>query len=173
MNKRNITILSLIVLAVITRLLPHPPNVAPITAIALFGGSRFDNKWIGFSLPLLCMFLSDLFLGFHGTIYWVYGSLLLVVILGMLLINKVNIKNCAAAAFSGSFLFFLITNFGVWLSSPYYTKNIEGILSCYTLALPFLGNTLAGSLFYSAVMFGGYELLKRSMALSAPESIQK
>ena len=73
MNKRNITILSLIVLAVITRLLPHPPNVAPITAIALFGGSRFDNKWIGFSLPLLCMFLSDnvcIFIFYVDIVYW-------------------------------------------------------------------------------------------------------
>ena len=93
--------------------------------------------------------------------------------LGMLLRNRVTIKNCAAAALSGSFLFFFITNFGVWLSSGYYPKNIEGILACYTMALPFLGNTIGGSLFYSAVIFGGYELLKRSLAQSALESIHK
>ena len=171
MNKLIIPLI--IVLAAITRIMPHPPNFTPIIAIGLFGGAYIPNRSLAMLIPIGAMFLSDLFLGFHGTVYWVYSSLLLVVILGMLLINKVNIKNCAAAVLSGSFLFFLITNFGVWLSSPYYTKNIEGILSCYTLALPFLGNTLAGSLFYSAVMFSGYELLKRSMALSAPESIQK
>ena len=60
--KKNNIILSLIILAVLTRLLPHPPNVAPITGIALFAGNKFDNKWIGFILPLVCMFLSDLFL---------------------------------------------------------------------------------------------------------------
>ena len=168
MNKLIIPLI--IILAAITRLMPHPPNFTPIIAIGLFGGAYIQNRSLAMFIPIGAMFLSDLFLGFHGTVYWVYGSLLLVVILGMLLINKVNIKNCAAATLSGSFLFFLITNFGVWISSPYYTKNIEGILSCYTLALPFLGNTLAGSLFYSAVMFGGYELLQRNLAQSAPES---
>ena len=66
--KKNNIILSLIILAVLTRLLPHPPNVAPITGIALFAGNKFDNKWIGFILPLVCMFLSDLFLG--AFIFW-------------------------------------------------------------------------------------------------------
>ena len=99
--------------------------------------------------------------------------LLLVVVVGMLFLNKVNIRNCSAAALSGSFLFFIITNFGVWLTSGYYPIDIDGIFTCYILALPFFGNTIAGSLFYTALMFGGYELLKRSLAQSAMESIHK
>ena len=91
----------------------------------------------------------------------------------MIILKKINIRNCTVAAMSSSFIFFISTNFGVWFTSGYYPKSIDGILACYTLALPFFGNTLAGSLFYSAVMFGGYELLRRSMALTAPESIQK
>ena len=169
----NLIIPLIIILAAAPRLIPHPPNFTPIIAIGLFGGAYIQNRSLAVLIPICAMFLSDLFLGLHGTVYWVYGSLLLVVILGMILINKVNIKNCTAAALSGSFLFFLITNFGVWLTSSYYPKNIEGILSCYTLALPFLGNTLASSLIYSAVMFGGYELLKRSLAQFAPEYVQK
>ena len=77
------------------------------------------------------------------------------------------------AVLSSSFLFFISTNLGVWLTSSYYPKNIEGILACYTMALPFFGNTLAGTLLYSSIMFGGYELLKRSVAQSEPESIYK
>jgi len=124
-------------------------------------------------IPIGAMFLADLFLGFHSTIYFVYGSLLLVTILGMILIKKITIKKCTVAVLSSSFLFFLITNFGVWLTSGYYQKNIQGILSCYTMALPFFGNTLAGTLLYSSVMFGGYELLKQSVAQAQPEPIQK
>ena len=160
----------IIVLAAVTRLIPHPPNFTPIIAIGLFGGAYFQNRSLAILIPLAAMFLSDLLLGFHGTVYWVYGSLLLVITLGMFLINKVSMRNCAMAALSGSFLFFIITNFGVWITSSHYPKNVDGILTCYTLALPFFGNTLASSLFYSAVMFGGYELLKRSMAKSVPES---
>jgi len=171
MNKLIIPMI--IVLAAVTRLIPHPPNFTPIIAIGLFGGAYIKNRSLAVFIPIGAMFLSDLLLGLHGTIYWVYGSLLLVAMMGMLLINKVNIRNCTAAALSGSFLFFLITNFGVWFSSGYYPKNIDGIITCYTLALPFLLNTLAGSIFYTTLLFGGYELLRRNIAQSAQDSIKK
>ena len=171
MNK--FLILIIIVLAALTRLIPHPPNFTPLIAMGLFGGAYIHSRSLAVLIPIGAMFLSDLFLGFHGTVYFVYGSLLLVTILGMILIKKITIKNCTVAALSSSFLFFLITNLGVWLTSSYYPKNIQGILSCYTMALPFLGNTLAGTLLYSSVMFGGYELLKWSVAQSKPEPIQK
>ena len=73
-NYRNLTILSMIALAVITRLLPHPPNVAPITAIALFGGCNIRDKNLAMALPLICMFITDLFLGFHVIMPFVYLS---------------------------------------------------------------------------------------------------
>ena len=171
MNKYFILII--IVLAAVTRLIPHPPNFTPLIAMGLFGGAYIHNRSLAVLIPIGAMFLSDLFLGFHGTVYFVYGSFLLVTILGMVLIKKITIINCTVAALSSSFLFFLITNLGVWLTSSYYPKNIQGILSCYTMALPFLGNTLAGTLLYSSVMFGGYELLKWSVAQSEPEPIQK
>ena len=171
MNKLIITLI--IIMAAVTRFIPHPPNFTPIIAMGLFGGAYIQKRSLALFIPIGAMFLSDIFLGFHITIYWVYCSLLLVAVLGMLLINKVNIRNCTGAALGGAFLFFLITNFGVWFTSSYYPKNLEGILYCYPLALPFFGNTLAGSLFYSMVLFGGYELLMQSVAQSTPESIQK
>jgi len=76
MNRRDLIVLSLLVLAVITRLLPHPPNVTPIAAIALFGGCNIKDKNLAFVLPLLCMFLTDLFLGFHIIMPFVYLSFL-------------------------------------------------------------------------------------------------
>tara|TARA_B100000315_G_C14489527_1_gene546895 strand:- start:154 stop:669 length:516 start_codon:yes stop_codon:yes gene_type:complete len=171
MNKLIIPLI--IILAAITRLIPHPPNFTPIIAMGIFGSAYIQNRSLAVLIPISAMFLSDLFLGFHATIYWVYGSLLLVSILGMILVNKVNIGKCVAAALSGSFLFFIITNFGVWLSSGYYSNNLDGLLTCYTLALPFLGNTLIGTLFYTIVMFAGYELVQRNWVESFPESIQK
>ena len=169
MNKLIITLI--IIMAAVTRFIPHPPNFTPIIAMGLFGGAYIHSRSLAVLIPIGAMFLSDLFLGFHGTVYFVYGSLLLVTILGMILIKKITIINCTVAALSSSFLFFLITNWGVWLTSSYYPKNIQGILSCYTMALPFFGNTLVGTLLYSSVMFGGYELLKWSVAQSEPEPI--
>ena len=171
MNKLIIPLI--IVLAAVTRLIPHPPNFTPIIAMGLLGGAYLQNRSLAVCIPICAMFLSDLFLGLHGAVYWVYGSLLLVVMIGMLLSNRINIRNCTWAVLSGTFLFFIITNFGVWISSPYYPKSLEGMITCYTLALPFFGNTLAGSLIYSAIMFGGYELLKQKLLQFSAETIQK
>ena len=109
MNKLIIPLI--ILMAAITRVIPHPPNFTPIIAMGLFGGAYIQNRSLAVIIPLGAMFLSDLILGLHGTIYWVYGSLLLVVLLGMLLVNKVNIKNCILCVLSSAFLFFVITNF--------------------------------------------------------------
>ena len=169
MNKLIIS--TIIVLAAVSRLIPHPPNFTPIIAMGLFGSAYIKNRSLAMFIPICAMFIADMFLGYHSTIYWVYGSLILISILGMLVINRISIKNCTIATISGSLLFFIATNFGVWLTSTYYPKNIEGLIICYTAALPFLVNTLAGSIFYSIIMFGGYEILRRNLSHLYTESI--
>ena len=142
MNKRNITILSMIVLAVITRLLPHPPNVAPITGIALFAGCNIKDKNLAFMLPLLCMFVTDLFLGFHMIMPFVYLSFMCISYIG---ISSKKINN--GTILGSSLLFFLVSNFGVWYLG--YPNTLAGLVSCYTLAIPFFVNTIIGDLFFT------------------------
>ena len=119
------------------------------------------------------MIIADLFLGFHGMMFWVYGSLILISMIGILLKNRTTLKNCAVATLGGSLLFFLVTNFGVWIISGFYEKSIAGLFTCYTMALPFFYNTLTGSVVYSAILFGGYEGLKNYLPDSVPDSIRK
>ena len=119
------------------------------------------------------MIIADTFLGFHGTMIWVYGSLILISMMGILLKNRITLKNCAVVTLGGSLLFFLVTNFGVWIISGFYEKSIVGLFTCYAMALPFFHNTLAGSVVYSAIMFGGYEGLKNYLPDSVPDSIRK
>ena len=142
MNKRNIIILSMMALAVLTRLLPHPPNVAPITAIALFGGCYIKDKNLALALPLLCMFITDLFLGFHMIMPFVYLSFMMISYIG---INSKKIGN--GTIFGSSLLFFLVTNLGVWYLG--YPNTLAGLVSCYTLAIPFFVNTIIGDLFFT------------------------
>ena len=142
---RNLIIFSMIVLAVATRLLPHPPNVAPITGIALFAAHRFNDKKLVFLLPLLCMVITDIFLGFHAIIPFVYLSIIAISTLGLFskkISNDVVLKS--------STIFFLVSNFGVWLLG--YPNTIAGFISCYTLALPFFFNTIIGDLFFYHVL---------------------
>ena len=153
MNKRNITILSMIVLAVITRLLPHPPNVAPITAIALFGGCNIKDKNLALALPLVCMFITDLFLGFHVIMPFVYISFMCISYIG---ISSKKINN--GTILGSSLLFFLVTNLGVWYLG--YPNTLAGLVSCYTLALPFFVNTIIGDLFFTHSLSYSFGKLK-------------
>lgn len=162
-STKAIALTLIIILAVLSRFLPTPPNFAPIAAIALFGGSYFADKRLAFLIPLAAMLISDLFLGLHGTLLFVYGAFMLIVLIGMKLGKNVNPLNVTGAALAGSALFFLITNFGVWLMSPFYPLNPAGLLACYTAAIPFFHYTILGDLFYTAVIFGSYEVLKHTV----------
>ncbi len=152
--------LIIIGIAVVLRLLPHPPNFAPIGAMALFGGAYLNKKY-ALIVPLVAMFFSDFFLGFHSTIPFVYGSFLLTGLIGLWLRHHRTIQNIIGASCISSLLFFIITNFGVWLVGNMYPKTISGLLECYIAAIPFFRNTIIGDLFYAGVFFGSYALVLR------------
>ncbi|GBD88241.1 hypothetical protein BMS3Abin03_02176 [bacterium BMS3Abin03] len=165
MNSKSITpkflvITGMVFLAAFVRLLPHPPNFAPIAAMALFGGAYFSKKWAAFAIPLLAMFLTDLLLGFHSTMWAVYLSFALIVVLGMVMIKQKKISNIFLASVSASVLFFIITNFAVWATGLYYAKDLTGLTASYIAAIPFFHYTLLSNLFFVALMFGSFELVK-------------
>ena len=134
-------VLLIIIFGIICRLIPHPPNFSPVTAIALFGGLNFSDKRIAFSIPLVVLFLSDLILGISLINLFVYTGFLTIVFLGTK-IKSIKFGNIILS----SFIFFLISNFGVWIIG--YPKNIEGLILCYTMAIPFFGYSIAGDLFF-------------------------
>jgi len=150
----------MILAATFVRFIPHPPNFAPIAAMALFGGAYFTKKWVAFLVPLAAMFITDLFIGFHATMWAVYLSFAIIVVLGMIMIKQKKIGNIFFASVSASVLFFIITNFGLWISIPYYAKTGAGLAACYIAAIPFFHQTLLGDLFFVGIMFGLYELVK-------------
>lgn len=159
-SKKQWLIVLFILVAAIMRLFPHLPNVTPITAMALFSGVYFDDKRFAFAMPLIAMFLSDLFLGFSTITPFVYIAFILVGIIGVTS-KKLNIKTVLLSSLS----FFVITNFGVWLLS--YPKNISGLMECYTLAIPFFRNSLLGDLFYAGVMYFGFQMASKKFLQTA------
>jgi len=158
---RVLTLAALIFGAAATRLLPHPLNFAPITAMALFGGAHFADKRQALVVPLAAMLLSDLVIGIHSYLPFVYVSFALVVAIGFLLRGRRRAITIAGAAVSGSVLFFILTNFGFWLLSPDYPKSTAGLAACYVAAIPFFQNTLLGDGFYTVALFGGFAIAER------------
>jgi hypothetical protein len=168
-----IFVVLVILLAALSRLLPHPFNFTPIGAIALFGGVCFERKILAFVIPLSAMLLSDLVIqsmrgtGLHHTMWAVYGSFALTACLGIWLRKRTRVTNIFMASLVSSALFFLITNFAVWIGSTFYVQTFSGLLSCYAAGIPFynhdlfgsaLMNTVFGDLFFTAMLFGAYHL---------------
>ena len=162
---RLIVLAGMILAAAAARLIPHAPNFTPIAAIALFGGAQFADKRLAFFVPLAAMLLSDLVLGFHSGMTFVYGSFALIVCLGLGLRSRRAPLSIAGAALTASLLFFAVTNFGVWAAGMWYPRTFAGLVACYAAAVPFLQNTLAGDLFFTAVLFGGFALAERQFPL--------
>jgi hypothetical protein len=160
---RLVALLSAILLAAAFRLVPHPPNFSPIGAMALFGGAYFGRRALAFAAPLGALFLSDMLLGFHASMPFVYASVGLIVMIGWLVRSRVTAMTVAGAAVASSLLFFAVTNLGVWLQSGMYPATPAGLAACFVAALPFFQNTIAGDLLFSALLFGGFSLLERSV----------
>lgn len=170
MSRRTTLALAAIMLAAMAmRLLPHPPNFTPVEAVALFGGAYVADRRLAFLLPLLALLLSDLVLGVvvygYGLVYggmaFVYASVALITVLGRWqLRRRASATRVAICALASASLFFVVTNFGAWLTSGLYSYDTSGLLACYVAGLPFFHYTLAGAFGYTALLFGGLALAR-------------
>ncbi len=158
--------LGLFALIVAGRTLPHVMNFAPVAAAGLFAGFLFPSRWMGGAVILAGMLVSDLVIGMDdlGMRLLVYIALVLPVFLGRFLQNfeggAVRFSGAVLGlGLTGSLVFFLVTNFGVWLGSGLYTLDLSGLVLCYVKAIPFYRGTLMGDVFYLAVFFGLHGLL--------------
>jgi len=151
---------------------------SPIGAIALFGGAYFTSTWKKFVFPLLALFLSDVmisqlvFNGKHGFLYggwyWIYGIFAAIIFLGGLLLKKVSVKHVLLASISAALLHWALADFTVWAGGGTdlrtglpLTRDWSGLAQCYVQGFPFMQNFLAGTLGYGALLFGGFEWLKK------------
>ena len=160
MHKKFLAIAGLIGVGVAGRLLPHVPNATPITAITLAANKHVGRMW-SFIVPITAMVISDAFIGFYDwrILASVYGSFLLIGCISQYMRKNSNPLTITLLAVAASIVFFLVTNFTVWLFSPWYEKSISGLLYCYTLGIPFLRNMLIGDIAYTFILLGALKTL--------------
>lgn len=172
-NKKALIVILIIVVAAISRLIPHPMNFAPLGALALFGSAYLGRKGIGLGVVFLAWFASDLILNnfvyasegftlFTLGSFFIYGAMAVIFILGKGLLKKVTLLRVIGGALSASIIFFLLSNLGVWFTGTMYPMTLDGLVACYAAAIPFFHNTVTGDLFYSGVMFMAYHWYFRS-----------
>ena len=182
-NKQLIfTAAGLILVAAISRLIPHPPNFAPIASLAIFGGTVISNKKYALVLPLGALLLSDILFelftstkGFYDISQtFVYGAFILITFLATK-IKTATTKNILLACVWSGAIFFILSNFGVWLTGAFYPKTFNGLLECYAAAIPFykneffgnmLLNTFMSNVFFTSLLFGAYSLVKKAVVVT-------
>lgn len=176
-NKTKFLLAALvIVLAAASRLVKHPFNFTPVIAMSIFAGCYLRSRW-AVILPLAAMLVSDYFIGFYDwqVMASVYLSIALAYGIGWLLSRHFKWYNVVLSAFASSVVFFFITNFAVWAFFNWYPHTWQGLVSCFTLAIPFFRNSLAGDAFYTIVLFGAYEvvllLVKNRLAINQPHLV--
>ncbi len=157
---RIVVIASMMLIAGLSRLIPHPFNFTAIMAVALFGGAKFRNPSLAIVLPLIVMLITDAIIGFYSLMPFVYGCIVITALIGTLIGRKSNPLYIIGGSLVSSLLFFLVTNGVVWFHDAQFAKNISGLMTCYTVALPFFKNQVFGDLFFNFVLFGSYRLVR-------------
>lgn len=165
--------LSLTVFGAIVRLLPHPPNFAPVGSTSVFAGARLPG-WQAYLVPLTIMAVTDPILyAVHGLPYsftsrlWIYLSFLISVAIGRTLRHTEKPGIIAGAVFISALQFFLISNFSAWLGSDghaLFPHTAAGLAACYVAAIPFFGWTLLSDFGYAAAFFGLHAWLSRTVS---------
>ncbi len=150
--------MGILIFGIVSRLVVHIPNFTPVMALALFGGV-YLKKGQAVLLPVVLKAVTDLFLGGHGTMLFTWGSVALIAVLGLWLGKNKNVVTIAGSSLASAFLFFIVTNFGVWLVSGMYPHTWAGLAHCYALAIPFFRSMLLSTVVYAFVLFGGYEVV--------------
>ena len=156
---RFVVAVVLIALSVASRFLSLPPNFSPIMAVALFSGFIFANKKIALLIPIAAMFITDIVIGLHSTMLGVYLSFGLITLLGMRM-KDARFKSVLSGSLLGAGLFFALTNFAVWCAG-WYGYTFDGLVTCYTMAIPFFRSTIASSVLYSGLLFGCFYFSER------------
>ena len=148
-------IYGLLALGIVARLAPHPPNATPLAAIALFSGTYLPKRW-SILLPLAIVILSDVLIGWHNTIPFTWGAFLLTGLLAWWIRAHPSALRIVGATLAGSVLFFVVTNFGVWVWGELYPRTAAGLWQCYVAAIPFFRNALMGDAAYATALFGTF-----------------
>ena len=171
LNNKTISLCILVLILAFSRLIPHPPNFTPLLGMAVFSGVIFDRKIFALVIPLVAMLLSDLVIGFHSSMPIIYFAIMLNVAVGFLLVSKFSYLKSILALVSGAVIFFIVTNFAVWLGSSYYPQDLSGLIACYIMGLPFFQNTLLSTLMYGLGAFYLFNLFEKKILNLSQKSL--
>lgn len=188
-NIQTAGVLTIIIVGILTRVIPHMPNFAPVEGLTLFGAAYLKRKEFAYLLPIILLYLSDLIINnttariyytetegivwFSNYMWFSFASILLIALFGRFFLKKISATNVIASSLAASVIFFLVSNFGVWVNATsFYSKDLNGLLTAYIAGLPFLKTSVISTLLFTCILFGAYEwFLKGHNAPQARENV--
>tara|TARA_B110000438_G_C15806446_1_gene647611 strand:- start:1721 stop:2323 length:603 start_codon:yes stop_codon:yes gene_type:complete len=165
-DKKNKIIVFLISVLILSqfRLIDHPWNFTPVIAFGILAGYYLKNVFYGYALIILSMILGDLIIGFHNLIFFTYLGLLFSVVIGKY-IQQLKIKQIFLSSIASAVIFFVISNFGVWLLGGFYELTLQDLVKCYVVAIPFFRSTLISTIIFTIVFKTALDQLKLDPAV--------
>jgi hypothetical protein len=160
-SMKNLSLFLFVVVAVASRFLPHFPNMTAVGALALFAGASVKPRWLGVTLPIAIIAITDLALGFDATLLFGYAAWALIALLSSRTLNSFSMVKLGGMSVFSSLCFFVVSNFGVWSVGGLYSRTTLGLVECFVAALPFLGQQMLGDLFFSGLLFLAWEQLEK------------
>lgn len=157
---KNLNLVPIVLIILFSRFIPHPPNFTPIISIAILSPLFFNKNIISLSVLILGMFVTDIFLGIYSNMIFIYLTIVLIFYLSKYFFRLDSFKKIILCSFFSSTIFFIVTNFAVWSFSGLYSKNLEGLIACYLLAIPFFHNTLISTMLFSSITYFVFLKLK-------------
>jgi hypothetical protein len=165
LSPRTLFVISAVALAALTRILPHPPNFTAVGAMALFAGATLSNRWLSLLMPMAALFITDLILGFHNTMWAVYGAVGITTMIGWAIRNRQNFITIAGGSLVSVMMFFFITNASMWVvgfytPNSFYSQDAAGLGLALEAGIPFLTNDVLSSLLYTGILFGTFHAIR-------------
>jgi len=170
--------------AMLTRVLPHPPNVTPMTAICLFSGMALGFRFLSFLLPFIVLYASDFLINntfgrafitdtseviwWTDFMNWTYGSYFLIILGSAFFLKKATTKSVILTAFGSGVIFFLLTNFSSWIGFSFYPKTMSGLLLCLEAGIPFFRISIIGDIAFALILFWSYQAITRPRQVLSP-----
>ena len=176
------TPLVLVVLGILCRVVPHPPNAVALGAVALFAGAKLPRRW-SWLVPVTSMMVADLYLDWGSdrglfsvsriTIYATYIAITFMGLLARRAVEKKQPLTLVPLSLAASGLFFVTTNFAEWIAGPLqlYPITWNGLIACYLAAIPFFQNTVMADLAGVGLLFGFDALGRRLLAERKPKPV--
>tara|TARA_B100001778_G_scaffold60069_1_gene46719 strand:- start:224 stop:739 length:516 start_codon:yes stop_codon:yes gene_type:complete len=140
-------------LLVISRMISDIPNFTATIALIMFTSYLIRDKFLSVLVILVSQIISDLYIGIYSSMFFVYGAYVFIALLSPIIMNKLSFKSVLISSLVTPTIFYIVSNFGVWITGSTYPLSLDGLIMCYVAGIPFFDETLLSTVVFSVTIY--------------------